>query len=182
MSEEGDPRVPPEEWAVRRELGEALMEFLQRLMPAVMPGEPPDDVMRRHVTENFRQAVEKAAAQGIETYICWEALATWTEEGKERIGYFSRALACIEEGRDVELKKPGPQLVWSEVHGRAECLFEIGRVHAAEGDPEVARGFLLRARPLAEAARLARQPAGITHDDGLEGKIAELLGELPSAP
>jgi hypothetical protein len=62
---------------------------------------------------------------------------------------------------------------------RADCLFEIGRVHAYEGHPAVAREFLLRALPLAQEAERLRAPAEITSDDRLEGRIAELLVQLP---
>jgi len=40
------------------------------------------------VTEIYRQAAEEAAGQGIESALSWHTLAIWTDEGKERIGYF----------------------------------------------------------------------------------------------
>lgn len=43
----------------------------------------------------------------------------------------------------------------------------------------MAREFLLRALPLAQEAERLRGPAGITSEDGLEGRIAELLVQLP---
>jgi len=47
-----------------------------------------DEPIRRHVTEIYRQAAEEAAGQGIESALSWHTLAIWTDEGKERIGYF----------------------------------------------------------------------------------------------
>jgi hypothetical protein len=74
-----------------------------------------------------------------------------------------------------------PNRQWNDVHMRADCLYEIGRVHAWEGAPEVARDFLMRALPLAREAEGMREAAGITHEDRLEGRIAELLVQLPDA-
>jgi len=180
-----------EEKAVRRKLGEAMMEFVRKIMTVAHPepplpnqGEQPrklvfDHPMREHVTEIYRQAVEEAAAKGIETALSWHTLAVWTNEGRERIGYFARALDCIECNRDGHLLPPGANTRWSQTNLRAECLYEIGRVHANEGDPAVAREFLLRAMPLAAEAERLRGPAGITHEYHLEGKIEELLVQLP---
>ena len=75
----------------------------------------------------------------------------------------------------VSLLSPG----FLTIYMRADCLYEIGRVHAHEGDPAVARDFLLRALPLAKEAERRRAPAKITFDDRLEGRIAELLVQLP---
>ncbi len=193
MSDDLLNQIPPEERKQRRKLGEALMRFTTKMAElirdAAMEGRaqglgphdesPMDDVMRRHVVENFRVEVERAARKGIEVALAWHSLGTWTEEGKERIGCFSRALDCVESGRDAHLRGDSPQVRWSDTNMRAECLYEIGRVHAQEGDPEVARGFLLRALPLAQEAGQLRGPAGVTHEDTLEGKIAELLLKLP---
>ena len=66
---------------------------------------------------------------------------------------------------------------YDEVFRRqADCLFEIGRVHFHEGAPDSARRFLLEALPLAQQAEALR---GEVADDRLEGRIAELLLQLP---
>jgi hypothetical protein len=147
------------------------------------PGAPPvinyDEPMRLHITEVYRQAVEEAAAQGIESALPWHTLAVWSDEGKERIGYFSRALDCIESGREDHLLPHTASRAWTDAHMYAECLFEIGRVHAHEGEPAVSREFLLRALPRAQEAERMAVVAGITSDDRLEGRIAELLVQLP---
>jgi hypothetical protein len=189
MSDDFLKKIPAQEQAIRQKLGEATMEFVMKIAEVPLSDETDsvtrsrkldfDVPMRRHVTENYRQAVEEAAAKGIEVSLCWHTLGVWTEEGKERIGYFSRALDCVESCRDIHLRPPGPNADWNDVHMRAECLYEIGRVHAHEGDPAVARDFLSRALPLAQQAETMRGPAGVTIEDNLEGKIAELLVQLP---
>jgi hypothetical protein len=181
--------IPPAERAIRRKLGEAMMTFVEQIMtiavdeevhePGALPRTRYDEPMRLHITEVYRQAVEEAASQGIESALTWHTLAVWTNEGRERIGYFSRALECEESGRDDHLRPRNANRTWNDVHMRADCLFEIGRVHAYEGEPAVAREFLLRALPLAQEAERLRAPAGITSDDRLEGRIAELLVQLP---
>ena len=166
--------IPPAERKIRKRLGEALIRFAFKVCePAT------DDVLRRHLTENFRLEVERAAKKGIEVPLAWHSLGTWTEDGRERIGYFSRALECIESGREAHLEPRTPLTEWSRVHSRADCLYEIGRVHAHEGDAAVARDFLMRALPLAQEAERLREPAGVATEDLLEGKIAELLVQLP---
>jgi hypothetical protein len=142
-----------------------------------------DDPMLAHITEIYRQAVEEAAAQGVEEAFCWHTLAVWTKEGKERIGYFSRALDCIEsrcrdDDRWVEADVREVR-EFNDVYLPGECLFGIGRVHALEGDPSVAREFLLRALPFAQEAERLAIAAGATLEDRLEGQIAELLVQLP---
>ena len=172
---------------MRRKLGLAMTEFVQQIA-ALTLAEPDgaeesvaNRAMRLSLTETYREAVEEAAAQGVEVALAWHTLGTWNENGRERIGYFARALDCVESRRDAHLRPPGPEEDWSSVHMRAECLFELGRVHANEGDAEVARGFLLRALPLAQEAERLRAAAAITHEDRLEGRIAELLVQLPDA-
>lgn len=184
-------RIPPAERKIRKRLGEAMMRFVKWVMSVppketLEPGEREHDrrvdfdhTLRRHQTHNYRLEVEKAAAQGVENILAWHTLATWTEDGRERIGYFARIVELVETGHDAHLHVPGPLQAWTDAHMRADCLYEIGRVHAHEGDPAVARGFLERALPLAQEAERLRAPAGITHDDRLEGKIAELLVQLP---
>lgn len=182
--------MPTPERELRKKLGDATLEFVVQIMKLAaedMETHEPDadrviefdEPMRRHVTEIYRQAVEEAAAQGIETALAWQTLAVWTDEGKQRIGYFARALECVESGRDNHLMSRNPGTEWTDTLMRADCLFEIGRVHAQEGDPAVAREFLLRALPLAQEAERLRGPAGITDEDRLEGRIAELLVQLP---
>jgi hypothetical protein len=182
--------LPALERAIRKKLGDAMMTFVGQVTEMATddiltrePGAPPvinfDEPMLRHNTEIYRQAVEEAAAQGIESALPWHTLAMWTEEGKERIGYFSRALECIESGREDHLIPQTAASEWTDVHLRADCLFEIGRVHAHEGEPAVAREFLLRALPLAQKAERLANAAGIKCEDRLEGRIAELLVQLP---
>jgi len=182
--------LPASERAIRKKLADAMLEFVVQIMKMASDDmetrEPdPDHVIefdepkRRHITEIYRQAIEEAAAHGIETALAWQTLAVWTDEGKERIGYFARALECVESGRDHQLMPRNARAEWTDTLMRADCLFEIGQVHAHEGDPAVAREFLLRALPLAQEAERLRDPAGITSEDPLEGRIAELLLQLP---
>jgi hypothetical protein len=181
--------MPAPELAIRKKLGEALMTFVGQMTKMATddvasrePHAPPvnfDEAMRRHITEIYRQAVEEAAAEGIQVDVAWHTLAFWTEEGKERIGYFSRALECVESGRNRHLQPRTVTTEWTDVHMRADCLFEIGRVHAHEGDPAIAREFLLRALPLAQEAERMAVTADIECEDPLEGRIAELLVQLP---
>jgi hypothetical protein len=170
-------KIPEHELPIRRELGEAMMKFVTKLGHTQSRNEEEDTVMRQVATEEFRQAVEKAARQKIEVSLAWHTLAVWTEEGKERIGYFARALEC----RRAENKSFPPQTAkerWSAIHTEASCLYEIGRVHFHEGSPEAARRFLTEALPLARQADALQAEAGAT-DDLLEGSIAELLLQLP---
>jgi len=172
------PGFPKHEMPIRQELGAAMMTFIQKLGATRLGNGEEDSVMRQVATEEYRQAVEHAASQGVEVSLCWHTLATWTEDGRERIGYFARALDCIR----AETAASPPQNAkerWSAVHTEADCLFEIGRVHFHEGAPDAARNFLSAALPLAQRAEALRADAGITHDDRLEGRIAELLLQLP---
>ena len=168
---------PESEMPVRRELGEAMMTFIQKTMSYMMtPGEG-DEVMRQVATEEYRQAVLKAASQNIEVSLCWHTLAVWTEDGKERIGYFSRALDCCRA--EARAKKPETaQEIWSWLHTQADCLFEIGRVHFHEEAPEAARTFLNEALTWARQVDAVQAKAGV-QDDRLEGRIGELLLQLP---
>ena len=143
--------MKPSERPIRKKLGTALMEFVQ-MLPIVAD----DDVLRERELEKFRAAVEEAAAQGIEAALTWHTLGIWSNDGPDRIESFTRALACVESGHDELLEVPGPKSDWSKVHTRADCLFELGRVHFHEGDPTVAEDFLLRALPLAQEAERLR--------------------------
>jgi hypothetical protein len=163
-----------EKMPVRRELGEAMMEFVRYMMSG--PIEEMDDVMRQVATEKYRQAVMKAAAQGIELSLTWHTLGVWLEEGKDRIGAFARALECARAERASPFRGK-PVDPWSATHMEAECLYEIGRVHFYEGAPDAARQFLEQALPLAQKAETLRTP-GKQVEDGLEGKIASLLVQL----
>lgn len=169
--------IPPQQRAVLKELGAAMLTFVQKVS-ATWYGEDEDSVMRQVATEEYRQAVEKAASQGAGTAFCWHTLGVWTEEGKERIGCFSRALDCLKAERAAS-PPMNPREQWADVHTEADCLFEIGRVHFHEGPPQTARQFLSQALPLAQRADALRADAGIDHDDNLEGRIAELLLQLP---
>jgi hypothetical protein len=133
--------------------------------------------MRQVATEEYRQAVEKAARQNIEVSLPWYTLATWTEDGKERIGYFARALECRRAESAATPPKTAKQR-WCAIHMEASCLFEIGRVHFHEGSPEAAARFLNEALPLAQQADALQAEAEVG-DDRLEGRIAELLLRLP---
>ena len=165
---------PDEKMPVRRELGAAMMEFVQTLGEKYFHGG--DDVMRQVATEKYRQAVMHAAEQGIEVSLPWHTLGVWLEEGKDRIGAFSRALDCVR--REKTLPPPlGVTDPWTVTHMEAECLYEIGRVHFYEDAPAAARKFLEQALPLAQQAETLRTP-GKHIEDGLEGKIAALLIQL----
>jgi hypothetical protein len=168
---------PAHELPIRRELGLAMIAFVKKLTATQLGDEKEDSVMRQVVTEEYRQAVLKAAAQHIEVSLAWHTLAVWTEAGKERIGYFARALDCCR----AEAKAKRPETfteIWAWVHMQADCLFEIGRVHFHEGAPEAARQFLTQALPLACKADALQAKAGAS-DDRLEGRIGELLLQLP---
>jgi hypothetical protein len=170
-------KFPESEMPVRRELGEAMMTFVQKTMSYMAsPGEG-DEVMRQVATEAYRQAVLAAARQNIEVALCWHTLAVWTEEGKERIGYFARALDCCRA--EAQAKKPETaREKWSWVHTQADCLFEIGRVHFYEDAPGAARTFLNEALTWARKADALQAQAEV-QDDQLEGRIGELLLQLP---
>lgn len=168
---------PESEMPVRRELGEAMMTFIQKTMSYMMPPGEGDEVMRQVATEAYRQAVLKAASQNIEVSLCWHTLAVWTEEGKERIGYFARALDCCRA--EAKAKKPeSARESWAWLHTQADCLFEIGRVHFHEGATEAARTFLNEALTWARQADALQAQADV-QDDRLEGRIGELLLQLP---
>lgn len=174
---EGDT---PQQAEARRRLGQALMSFMKEMTGVYLTD---DDVMRRVHTEKFRREVERAAKAGVEVSLAWHSLATWVEEGKERIGYFSRALDALK----AEVEKAGQPKscheLWCRAHMIADCNYEIGRVHAHEGDPAVAREFLEKARSFIFAVDMAREGAiqdGVdVRDDNLEGRIATLLVQLP---
>jgi hypothetical protein len=127
----------------------------------------------------FRVEVDRALESGIETPLAWHLLGMGSEGSKERLRYFTRELECWDSGRGSKFVQPGPRKEWAETHGLAECLYFIGRVHALEGDPQVARDFLMRALPLAQKEEQMREAADITIDNGLEGRIAMLLVQLP---
>ena len=170
-------QYPAHEMPIRRELGAAMMTFVHKTMQFIFANDEEDTVMRQVATEEYRQAVLKAASQKVEVSLAWHTLAVWTEEGRERIGYFSRALDCCRF--EALAKKPEtPKETWSFAHMQADCLFEIGRVHFHEGAPEAARKFLMEALPLAREADALQAKAGVA-DDRLEGRIGELLLQLP---
>src|SRR6266404_2715518 len=161
----------------RRKLKDGFWESherprLQRTWPQGMK----DDVLHRVATEKFRRAVEKAADHKIEASLSWHTLAFCTEEGKERIGYFSRALECRRAETAASPPKT-PTEIWMDVSTQADCLFQIGRVHFYEGAFDAARRFLTKALPLAQAAEALEAAAGVPNDR-LEGRIAELLLQL----
>lgn len=168
------PAIPEKDMQLRRELGAAMMTFVQKTMAYMMP--PGDEVMRQVATEEYRQAVLKAASQNIESSLTWHTLAVWAEEGKERIGYFSRAMECCHAEAKAKMPETFPEK-WVFVHMEADCLFEIGRVHFYEDAPAAAQEFLTKALVLAKEADALREKAGMT-DDLLEGRIGELLVQL----
>jgi hypothetical protein len=170
-------RFPEHEMPIRRELGVAMITFVQKVIATRLGNDEEDSVMRQVATEEYRQAVLKAARQNIELSQAWHTLGVWAEEGKERIGYFSRAMECCHA--EAKAKKPETfQEKWAFVHTQADSLFEIGRVHFHEGAPEAARQFLTRALVLAKEADALQAKAGVA-DDLLEGRIGELLLQLP---
>ncbi len=169
--------IPEHELPICRELGKAMINFIQKLAATRLGNDEEDSVMRQVATEEYRQAVLKAARQNIEVSLCWHTLAVWTEEGKERIGCFSRALDCCRA--EAQAKRPETfKEIWSWTHTQADCLFEIGRVHFHEGVPEAARTFLNEALVWARKADALQAKAGV-EDDRLEGRIGELLLQLP---
>lgn len=145
-----------EKLAARRALGAAMAEFVQTIGEKYIVGG--DDVMRQVATEKYRQAVFRAAEQGIEVSLAWHTLGTWLEEGKDRIGAFSRAIACLhaEVASPLPGQKDDP---WVITHTEAECLYEIGRVHFHEEAPDVVPVGLTRrsATPAARQHRPTKQ-------------------------
>ena len=170
-------KFPAHEMPLRRELGQAMLKFVEQLVSTWMGDGEEDAVMRQVASEEYRQAVSKAARQNIEDSLCWHTLAVWTEEGKERIGYFARALECCRSESAAQAPVTALER-WSDIHMRADCLFEIGRVHFHEGAPTAAKRFLEEALPLAQQADALQGAAGVP-DDRLEGRVAELLLRLP---
>ncbi len=161
---------PDHEMPIRRELGDAMIQFVRKLTQTRLGNDEEDSVMRQVATEEYRQAVEKAARQNIEVSLCWHTLATWTEDGKERIGYFARALECQRAESAATPPKTAKQR-WCAIHMEATCLFEIGRVHFHEGSPEAAGRFLKEALPLTQQADALQAEAEVG-DDRLEGRIS----------
>ncbi len=159
--------IPESEMPIRRELGKAMLRFVEKLKATRLGKDQEDAVMRQVATEEYRQAVNKAARRNIEVALCWHTLAVWTEDSKERIGYFARALGCC---RAESLAHPPTTALetWCKVRMEADCLFQIGRVHFHEGAPEAARRFRSEALPLAQQAH-ALQTAARVKDDRLEG-------------
>ncbi len=137
-----------DEEPVNRRLGLAMVAFVQQMTAC---HETKDEVMRRHHTENYRQAVKEAAENGFEASLCWHTLGVWMEMGKERIGCFARALELLEQESERDPAKDF-LVLWTRDNMRASCYYEIGRVHAAEGSPEVALDFLKRALPYSQKA------------------------------
>ena len=171
------PAISEHEMSVRQELNAAMLTFVKKTMEYMMTPGDGDEVMRQVATEEYRQAVLKAASQNIESSLTWHTLAVWAEEGKERIGYFSRAMECCHA--EAKVKRPETfQEKWAFVHTQADCLFEIGRVHFYEDAPAAAQEFLTKALVLAKEADALREKAGVM-DDLLEGRIGELLLQLP---
>ena len=161
-----------------KRVGQAMLTFVAHMMEC---SQTDDHAMRQVHTETYRREVHRAYAAGFECSLSWHTLAAWTEEGKERIGYFANTLRCLEaEKAELSTSVRG---LWTNAHTRADCLFEIGRIHAAEGDAEVARDFLEQARalmPIIDIIREACIEEGFTPcEDLLEGRIAEILLQLP---
>lgn len=170
------PDDPP---AIRRTLEEAMGTFVRKIFATRLGNDEEDTPMRQIATEEYRAVVEAAAAQGVEDALSWHSLAMWTDSGKERIGYFSRVLECVRAAA-AEPGEKTPQARWSAVQLEADSLYEIGRVHAHEGDPEVARGFLEQALVLARLKETLGAEIAV-RDDNLEGRVAALLLQLPDA-
>lgn len=168
--------TPQQELALRRELGQAMLRLVTWLGENRMDGW--DEVMRRVETERYRQAVAKAARHGIENSLAWHTLGVWTEEGKERIGCFSRALACVRAEAATQ-PASNPHTAWTHAHMETDSLYEIARVHAHEGAPDAARRFLEEALPIARRADSMRVAAKLKDTQDIEGKVAALLLQLP---
>ena len=116
------------------------------------PAYEEDAVMRQVCTEEYRQAVLKAARHNVEISLAWHTLATWTEDGKERIGHFARALECS-RAESLAFPPKTAKERYAFLHTEADCLYEIGRVHFHEDSPDAARRFLTEALPLAQGIR-----------------------------
>ena len=70
----GSLHFPAHEMPIRRELGAAMMAFVQKTMQFIFANDEEDTVMRQVVTEEYRQAVLKAARQNIEVSLAWHTL------------------------------------------------------------------------------------------------------------
>jgi hypothetical protein len=154
-------------------LANQLIEFMDSLADWKVTN---DDVMFRVAREKYRAEVERAAAAGIEPSNGWHTVATWTEEGPERIKLFSHALRlAAKEGVDFPPATDRDRR--SREHLLADSLYQIGRVHLVEGSRAVAKDFFERALPHARnAANITdKDEAIVPLDDQLEGKIS---GEL----
>jgi tetratricopeptide (TPR) repeat protein len=164
-----------EKYQLQGELGTAMGHFANKLEAAFAGGRQ-DEALRRSATEDYRCTLDKVAAQGVEISLAWHTLATWTDESKERIALFSRALSCI-RAEILAQQSQSAKLIWFNAHLQADCLYEIGSVHAAERDFDAARKFLEEALPLSRQANDLCEAADGS-DTGLEGKVAALLLQL----
>ena len=167
--------TPKEKDLLRHELSRAMMEFVTQLNRHI--NKMDDEQSRRAATQRYRSVVHSIAARGVEVALSWHVLAVWTEIGKERIGYFARALEC-RRAEALDNPPTKPLEIWSDLNMQGECLFEIGRVHAHEGAPEAARRFFEEALPLARRADEMQEEAGV-RANSLEGRILSLLLQLP---
>lgn len=165
----------PDDTPINKQLGEAMIAFAHQMLDFM---QSKDDVMRQVHTEHYRQVVVRIAAAGFENSLAWHTLGVWTESGKERIGCFSRALDALTR-EETENPAQNPQARWCYSHSRGHSLYEIARVHVAEGSSDVARDFLSRALPhVRKAERWAAQAA--VQPDGLADRILALQREIQS--
>jgi hypothetical protein len=189
MSDDPLDDLSEEEHAAWERLAEAMDRAITEIEAIAVNADPrkrggPEETRRvwaksRVLVAEFRVEVDRALKCGIETPLAWHILGMGSEGSKERLRYFARELECWDFGRGSKFVQPGPRKVWAETHGRADCLYGIGRAHAVEGDLSLARDFLMRALRLAQQAEEMRDAAEITNEDGLEGRIAVLLVQLP---
>lgn len=192
MSKELDHDSPSAEWMARGHLLRSLTQFCIKITSLPLPPDRApaahsaraifDGMKRRRVIGDFLAEVMKAAEQGIEVAFVWHSLAAWLDESPERIACYERAFACMESERLKGLQPEGAHAAWIDAEMGAECLYETGRIHLAEGKPDVARDFLRHALPLAKAATRLGFKAGEMHDSVMEAKIAGLLRQLPGGP
>ena len=160
--------------ASQKRLGEESFRFMHAILTAAKAG---DGEAKAEAVASFRREVEFAARHGIEDIFSWLLLGKQTEDSRDRLRIFSRIIELLDE---FAARGPfeDPYDVWANDAHRADCQYEIARIHAAEGKHCEARCFLEQALV---NARSATDRAGWSsadfqeEDEQLEGRIAATL-------
>jgi len=160
--------------ASQKRLGEESFRFMHAIVMAAKTGDGP---AKAEAVAYFRSEVEFAARHGIEDVFSWLLLGKQTEDRQDRLRIFSRIIELLDE---FAARGPfeDPYDVWANDAHRADCQYEIARVHAAEGKQREARCFLEQALVNARSAtdHAGQGPAQFQdEDEQLEGRIAASL-------